>query len=464
MSPFKRMTNGALTPVVMTILIAAWVLAASAQLPARGSEIGTVGPLELPGLDGKPAKVDFDRAKVTIVNFWATWCMPCRQEMPQLDKLFQRYKSKGLQVVGVAVQSGEPSDVKEFLDENIPITYTALVGDLDVMERFGDAEIVPTTYLVGAGGRILARHYGVTRDFEEQIEGEILTHLGLAAAAPEGAPTAPPVALTASDRRVLATLQEDWARPEHLSSVDLAMQNLGLAPTPEARVRLGRHILDAEEVSAAVSRYGPVSVVLSKQEKMILRALLDRERDGAPIPTVQELAALTGERTAAIQVSFDILEELGVVEPSPGGPGVGMRVVRSLAESADPVDLAATIVTEPSGKPFAVGSLPRYLSALVAAPPAGRVVIDGLCSHCVSRVQIVMEKGHVVLPTSAALLLGGGGYDALFLSAAHLQEWLREHPAMKDLPHAELTKFVEALHERPEVALSIPARPIRAAR
>jgi len=456
MSPFELSKKKRTPHGRVRLVVAAIVLGLGASSPAPGAEPERVGPLSLPGVDGRPATVRFEDARVTLVNFWATWCLPCRKEMPRLDKLFRDYRPKGLQVVGVAVQSGEPPLVKEFLEENIGVSYTILVGDIDVMERFGEAEIVPTTYLVGPDGGILTRHYGVTQDFEAQIEAEILARLGGPAPEPpaEERPQVPKAPLTAADRRVLDALIEDWSLPEHFSPVDLVMRNLGIAPAPAARVRLGRHILDAEDLHPALDKFGPVSVVLSKEEKMVVTALLRREKDGAPIPTMQELAVMTGARTGEIPVSLEILEELGFLEPSSGGPGVGMRVSRGLAGTAEPIDLAATIVAEPSAKPFSVASLPRYLSALVAAPPEGRVTIDGLCSHCVSKVQVVMEKGQVVLPTSAVLLLGGGGYDALFLSPAHLQEWFREHAEMKDLPHEELGRFVQTLHDQPVVATS----------
>ena len=229
------------------------------------------------------------------------------------------------------------------------------------------------------------------------------------------------------------------------------MRNMGMSVSTEARIRLGKYVRDSEGLHRVLDAYGPIVVILSRDEKMIIRALLVRQKAGEPIPTIQELASLTGSRIKTLPAKLEILESLEFLEPYPEGQGVGMRVVESLAGFMDPMDLAATTVTLSEKKPFGIASLPRFLRDMVTSPPQGRVVVDGLCSHCVSKIRVVLETGRVVLPTSAALLLGGGSYDALFLSKAHLDEWLKDNPTMIDLPRLELTGFVQSLHERPEI-------------
>jgi thiol-disulfide isomerase/thioredoxin len=96
-----------------------------------------------------------------LVNFWASWCAPCREEMPLLDATQKRLAAKGLQIVGIANDSA--SATKEFLAKT-PVAYPILVDDPehgDLSELFGNArDVLPYTVLVGRDGRILARRAG----------------------------------------------------------------------------------------------------------------------------------------------------------------------------------------------------------------------------------------------------------------------------------------------------------------
>ncbi len=166
--------------------LAAALLAAAATA-ASAARVEKVSGLELKNLEGKKASVSFEETPVTLVNFWATWCMPCREEMPQIERLSRKYAARGFRAVGIALQSGEPAEVREFLEGGkLGLTYTLLVGDDDVSESFGGIEIVPTTFLVGRGGRVLSLHYGVTDGFEASVGAEIEKFLGASPEAGEG--------------------------------------------------------------------------------------------------------------------------------------------------------------------------------------------------------------------------------------------------------------------------------------
>jgi thiol-disulfide isomerase/thioredoxin len=445
--------------VVATMAVACFVVAGLAAVPAHAEEPFVKAPaLALDDLQGKKIDVDYDANGLTLVNFWATWCLPCRTEMPQIDRLYARYGSQGLKAVGVAVESGDSEDVRVFIQNQIKVSYPILMGAARTTDIFGPITIVPTTYLIGPGGIVLSTHIGVTHDFESALAAEIeaalaATSEGRAMVVTETKPKKPAekIQLTPSEKSVVEALLADWTKRGHLSSVDLVMRNMGMSISTEARIRLARFIRDSEGLHHVIDAYGPITAMLSRDEKMIIRALLIRQKAGEPVPTIQELSGLTGSRRAVIPASLEVLESLEFLEPYPAGHGVGMRIAPSMAGFMDPMDLAATTVTMPEKKPFGIASLPRFLTDMVTSPPAGRVVVDGLCSHCVSKIRIVMENGHVILPTSAALLLGGGSYDALFLSKAHLDEWMKDNPAMNDLPRLEVTGFVQSLHDRPEI-------------
>jgi peroxiredoxin len=115
----------------------------------------------LPGLDGKPRSLAEWRGKLVLVNFWASWCAPCREEMPLLDATQKRLAAKGLQIVGIA--NDNASATREFLAKT-PVGYPILVDDPehgDLSERLGNSrDVLPYTVLVGRDGRIVARRPG----------------------------------------------------------------------------------------------------------------------------------------------------------------------------------------------------------------------------------------------------------------------------------------------------------------
>lgn len=130
---------------------------------ARGLRVGdVVTPVSLPDLDGKPRSLSEWNGKLILVNFWASWCGPCREEMPLLDASHQRLAAKGLQVVGIA--SDSTTATKAFLTRH-PVRYPILIDDPqrgdDVSADFGDSRgVLPYTVLIGRDGRILAQRAG----------------------------------------------------------------------------------------------------------------------------------------------------------------------------------------------------------------------------------------------------------------------------------------------------------------
>jgi thiol-disulfide isomerase/thioredoxin len=116
----------------------------------------------LPDLHGRPTALATWRGKVLLLNFWATWCTPCRREMPLLAKAQAAHASDGLQVVGVAMD--QPQSAAVFLRHE-PVGYPILIGiDADPVPTtiFGDTSgLLPYSVLIGRGGRILKTKLGV---------------------------------------------------------------------------------------------------------------------------------------------------------------------------------------------------------------------------------------------------------------------------------------------------------------
>jgi thiol-disulfide isomerase/thioredoxin len=145
--------------------------------PANTSLVGSHQPVfELLSNKGEPVtNADF-AGKTTLINFWATWCVPCRKEMPMLMELHTEYAPRGFQVVGIALDEVQP--VNRFIEE-ISISYPILVGEADVMATsaaFGNITgVLPYSVLVDKDGIIRWQHAGdVDRDEISSLLDDLL--------------------------------------------------------------------------------------------------------------------------------------------------------------------------------------------------------------------------------------------------------------------------------------------------
>ena len=125
----------------------------------------------LKDLNGQDVTLADFKGKVILLDFWATWCPPCKAEIPSFVRLYDRYRSDGFEIVGVVVLD-EWERVKPFSDE-FRMNYTILNATQreDVAEAFGPMLGLPTNLLIDRSGRICAKHTGFTS--EERFEAEI---------------------------------------------------------------------------------------------------------------------------------------------------------------------------------------------------------------------------------------------------------------------------------------------------
>ncbi len=121
-------------------------------------------------LTGHPVHLSDYRGKVVLLNFWASWCGPCREEMPQFSRWQRNYGTQGLQIIGVAMDDDADS-ARKFLKQ-YPVSYPIVVGDARLGENFGGILGLPTSYVVDAEGRIVARYRGESdlKKMEAQIQ------------------------------------------------------------------------------------------------------------------------------------------------------------------------------------------------------------------------------------------------------------------------------------------------------
>ncbi len=122
--------------------------------------------------DGATIELAKLKGKTVVVNFWATWCGPCRAEIPGFLEVYAKYKSKGLEIVGVSLDQGGWDDVKPFV-KKLNISYPIVLGNDKVSRLYGNIEAIPTTFIVDKNGMIVDQHVGYMRaeDFENKIKG-----------------------------------------------------------------------------------------------------------------------------------------------------------------------------------------------------------------------------------------------------------------------------------------------------
>lgn len=127
----------------------------------------------LPDLDGNMIRSTNYAGKAMLIDFWATWCPPCRKGIPDLIDLHKELESNGLVVVGISLDDG-PEAVREFQKET-GIPYPLVMGDAATQAAFGGIEGIPTTFIVDRNGQVLARIVGLASKAElEELVGKAL--------------------------------------------------------------------------------------------------------------------------------------------------------------------------------------------------------------------------------------------------------------------------------------------------
>jgi peroxiredoxin len=125
----------------------------------------------LQSLDGRTMRLSDLRGKVVVLNFWATWCAPCRVEMPWLVELSRQYRAQGVEAVGVSMDDpGQEHEVAKFARER-NVDYTILLGNNAVGDAYGGARFLPQTFFIDRDGRIVRNTVGITTesDLEKNI-------------------------------------------------------------------------------------------------------------------------------------------------------------------------------------------------------------------------------------------------------------------------------------------------------
>ncbi len=132
----------------------------------------------LPDLNGRTFRLENLKGKVIVLNFFATWCAPCRKEIPDLIRLHKKYKDKGLEIVGIGLDMEGPAVLGPF-KKQFSISYPVVMGTREMVLDYGGIQGIPTTFLIDRNGIIANRFIGFQppKVLEESVR-ELLTVKG----------------------------------------------------------------------------------------------------------------------------------------------------------------------------------------------------------------------------------------------------------------------------------------------
>ena len=149
------------------------VASISTKASGESSDLPSAPELSLTDLNGRVLGPSSFKGKVVLVNFWAAWCGPCAEEVPQFIALQKKYQDQGLQVIGVSIDD-DPEVLRRFY-RKYQMNYPVVPGDLKLSDAFGGVLGLPTTFVIGRDNRIHGKHLGAT-DFPaiDHEVGELL--------------------------------------------------------------------------------------------------------------------------------------------------------------------------------------------------------------------------------------------------------------------------------------------------
>lgn len=161
------------------------ILALALPFASGAEEAGPKAPdFSLRTLDGKRVKLSDYEGKVVLLSFWATWCAPCKQELPILQRLLDKYEKEGLAVLAVNIDDPKTvAEVRRFVADRKLKMPIPLDGDSRILGRYNPRHSLPFLQAVDREGRRAFQHLGFTSGTEKQLEEQILALLGTKAEA-----------------------------------------------------------------------------------------------------------------------------------------------------------------------------------------------------------------------------------------------------------------------------------------
>ena len=156
---------------MVTIRPAALILLICVASVTPAQSLSTAPEIKLKDLRGRPLKVSDYRGKILLINFWATWCIPCRAEIPDLLRLQRQYRHRGLRVIGVAYPPQTRAEVRRFV-RRLRINYPIALGTEATKALFDNSGVLPVTVVIDRDGMVREVIKGVLYhdEFDERIK------------------------------------------------------------------------------------------------------------------------------------------------------------------------------------------------------------------------------------------------------------------------------------------------------
>ncbi|HXY49515.1 MAG TPA: TlpA disulfide reductase family protein [Terriglobales bacterium] len=156
------MKRNPLTLVFVALVVALMLFLGFHMARRPGTAVaGQLAPnFTLDTLEGKAVHLSDFRGQAVLLNFWATWCGPCKIEMPWFIELQRQYGREGLQIVGVAMDDSSKEDIQKFVRQ-MGVNYPILLGKEAVGQDYGGVNVLPTTFFIDRDGRIVGREFGL---------------------------------------------------------------------------------------------------------------------------------------------------------------------------------------------------------------------------------------------------------------------------------------------------------------
>jgi cytochrome c biogenesis protein CcmG, thiol:disulfide interchange protein DsbE len=163
--------------IVALCLLGLYVASRRATPKAKAASSGSAAPnFTVTDIDGRKLTLSDYKGKVVLLDFWATWCTPCRAEIPHFVEMQNKYGPQGFQVVGISMDDdGKP--VREFYQQ-YKMNYPVAVGDDKLADQFGGVMGLPVNFLIDREGRIHSKHLGATdvSVFDEEVNQLLNQH------------------------------------------------------------------------------------------------------------------------------------------------------------------------------------------------------------------------------------------------------------------------------------------------
>src|ERR1041384_2072952 len=154
---------------LLIVVFAVMAMLSFAPASVLGQE--TAPQLRLRDLDGRAVRLSDYRGKVVLINFWATWCPPCRAEMPDLVRLQREHRKKGFQIIGITYPPERKDRVRRFA-RSLKVNYPIILGTRQLKARFSSDETLPLTIVIDRDGKVSNIIVGILlrEEFDEKIK------------------------------------------------------------------------------------------------------------------------------------------------------------------------------------------------------------------------------------------------------------------------------------------------------